>query len=145
MIFIFFFISSWTNNKRKDTWCASISAFALKAPARGAGTEHLWGSWWPLRASAQTAGQRSSADRGQRPELCTCNHMTRIHLGKTEKSNRTALAVSHTPAVVHPVAQLQLQSAMRVPAVQDGHHPAQRVQVATQICHCRALIRKLKS
>ncbi len=40
------------------------------------------------------------------------------------------------PAVVHPVAQLQLQGALGMSAVEDGHQAAQCVQVATQIRNC---------
>lgn len=42
------------------------------------------------------------------------------------------------PAVVHPVAQLQLQGALGMSAVEDGHQAAQCVQVAAQISNCRS-------
>lgn len=42
------------------------------------------------------------------------------------------------PAVIHPVTQLQLQGALWVSAVEDGHQAAQRVQVATEISDCRS-------
>lgn len=49
------------------------------------------------------------------------------------EATATAAAAAARPAIVHPVAQLQLQGALRVSAVQDGHQASQRVQVAAQI------------
>lgn len=45
------------------------------------------------------------------------------------------IALRRTPAIVHPVAQLQLQGALGMTAVKDGHQATQRVQVAAQICN----------
>lgn len=42
------------------------------------------------------------------------------------------------PAVVHPVAQLQLHGALGMSAVEDGHETAKCVQVAAQVRDCRS-------
>lgn len=58
---------------------------------------------------------------------------------------RQRLVVAALPAIVHPVAQLQLQGALRVSAVQDGHQASQRVQVAAQIRNSRSGTQEVKS
>lgn len=143
--------------QQTQTWCVLISVFDPVAPLLDAGTVRPLGWWWAQQATVQTSDQRNSAGHGQRPEPYTCTTVwdncteqlctfiwraVEINTLKTirllERIVNFVILLFSTPAVVHPVTQLQLKGAVGMSTVKDRHQTTQCVQVATQICNCRS-------